>query len=232
MTKEEYAKQIENIILFFEGKKKRVIKNLQKQMELFSYSQEYEKAGDIKRRLFTLTHIQDVALIKDISLPRRSLDSSGSGDSGSGLGGGEFRIESYDIAHLSGTNVVGVMTVVEDGEVKKSDYRKFKIKEDPGVNDTKALREVLARRLGHIEWRMPDLVVVDGGTAQKRAMEKVLREHKVSIPVVSVVKDEHHRPKEILGDKKWLIHERAILLSNAEAHRFAITFHKLLRGKL
>ena len=217
ITKEQYAEQIRNIILFFEGKKKRLLNNLEKQMKSFAENHEFEKANLAKHTLFTLNHIQDISLIKDdrISEPSET-----------------FRIESYDIAHMSGLNVVGVMTVVENGEVKKSDYRKFKIRNDPGVNDTKALSEVLSRRLGHIEWKMPDLIVVDGGTAQKRAIERILQRNKERIPVVSVVKDERHRPKQILGDKKWLRFESEILLSNSEAHRYAIRYHTHLRGKI
>ncbi|OHA97242.1 MAG: hypothetical protein A3C63_02960 [Candidatus Zambryskibacteria bacterium RIFCSPHIGHO2_02_FULL_39_82] len=227
ITQEQYTEQIKNIILFFEGNKKRLVKNLQVQMKSFAENKEFEKANITKHTLFTLNHIQDISLIKEESkgLTLRL------GSQGQTLDSG-FRIESYDIAHLSGTNVVGVMTVVEDGEIKKSEYRKFKIRDNPGVNDTKALSEVLSRRLAHIEWRLPDLIVVDGGTAQRRLMERILRENKLDIPVVSVVKDEHHRPKQILGDKKHLMYEREILLSNSEAHRFAITFHKQLRNKL
>ncbi len=220
ISKENYVKQIENIKLFFEGDKKKLVKNLEKQMRSFAKEKKFEEANITKRTLFTLNHIQDVSLIKEEGkLVQHPMLHS-------------FRIESYDIAHMSGENVVGVMTVVEDGEIKKSDYRKFKIKESPGVNDTKALSEVLSRRLGHIEWRFPDLVVVDGGVAQKRVMERVLKEHNLDIPIVSVVKDERHRAKEILGDKKWLKYEREILLSNAEAHRYAVGFHKLLRNKI
>ena len=218
MGKVEYTKRIEDIVLFFEGNKKRLIKNLEKEMKSLAQGNQFETANEVKRRLFTLTHIQDISLIKEKTVQSSVLHS--------------FRIESYDIAHLSGTNVVGVMTVVEDGEAKKSDYRKFKIKDEPGVNDTKALSEILSRRLGHIEWPLPDLVVVDGGVAQKRVMEKILREHGQRIPVVSVVKDKYHRPKQILGDKRWLEYEREILLSNMEAHRFAIGFHKQLRNRL
>jgi excinuclease ABC subunit C len=216
ITKEEYAERIKNIILFFEGQKKRLVKNLEKQMESFAKKHQFEKANITKRTLFTLTHIQDISLIKEEKIDELN----------------SFRIEGYDIAHISGTNVVGVMTVIEAGEAKKSDYRKFKIKEDPGVNDTKALGEVLSRRLAHLEWKFPDLLVIDGGLAQKRVAEKIIRQNNLDIPVVSVVKDEYHRPKQILGDKKWLQYEREIILSNSEAHRFAIGFHKHLRGKL
>ena len=246
ISKEEYAKQIENVILFFEGNKKRLMKNLEKQMQSFSKNREFERANLTKRTLFTLNHIQDISLIKE-EVSRTPLDIRS--QMSKGVFDTPFRIESYDIAHLSGTNVVGVMTVVEDGEKKLSDYRKFKIHpvQNSGfqrnpvsngtwdhriVNDTAALAQILSRRLAHIEWRFPDLIVVDGSVAQKRVMEKILRENKVDIPVVSVVKDEYHRPKEILGDKKWLVHEREILLSNSEAHRFAIGFHKQLRRKM
>ena len=225
ITQKQYAEQIKNIILFFQGNKKRLIKNMKKQMKDFAKTHQFEKANQTKKTLFALSHIQDISLIK-YDVPRACLATLPRHALGSG-----FRIESYDVAHLSGTNVVGVMTVLEDGEVKRSDYRKFKIK-DPAINDTKTLAEILSRRLGHIEWPMPELIVVDGGIAQKRVMEKVLREDKQNIPVVSVVKDEYHRPREILGDKKWLKFEQEILLSNAEAHRFAIGFHKQLREKL
>ena len=233
ITKREYSKTIKNITLFFESNKDKLIKNLEKQMKGFAKSREFEKAQKIKKTIFILNHIQDISLLKD-DVSRLNLDTN-------------FRIESYDIAHLSGTNVVGVMTVIEDGEVKKSDYRKFKIKENPGINDTEALLEVLSRRLNHNEWARPNLIVVDGGKAQKNIMEKVLKENKINIPVVSVVKDEKHKPIKILGIEKlqdlkiekldlsrgalvkW---ENQILLANAEAHRFAIGFHKKLRGKI
>ncbi len=225
ISKEDYRKQIRKIVLFFEGNKTKLINSLKKEMRTFSNSREYENAGKIKRQIFALYHIQDISLIKAGPMSRVPLDTK------------TFRIESYDIAHLSGTNVVGAMTVVEDGEAKKSDYRKFKIKNDPGINDTKALSEMLTRRLNHTEWPMPDLIVVDGGTAQKRVAEHVLNKNKINIPVVSVVKDERHKPKGIIGierlkNLKIEDLERQILLSNAEAHRFTISFHKKLRGKL
>jgi len=229
LTDGEYGKTITNIKMFFEGDKKKLIKSLEKQMKMYAKSRKFEKAQGIKKTIYTLNHIQDIALIKE-DVSRTALGIEG------------FRIESYDIAHMSGQNVVGVMTVVEDGEVKKSDYRKFKIKGNlslregnavqGGNNDTAGLKEVLERRLAHIEWKFPDLIVVDGGTAQKNIVEKVLKQNNHKIPVVSVVKDERHKPKEILGDKMWLKYEKEILLSNAEAHRYAISFHKVLRGKM
>jgi excinuclease UvrABC nuclease subunit len=213
ISEEAYNTTIKHIVHFFNGEKKAILKDLEKQMKLLAKERKFEEAGELKRQIFALTHIHDVSLIKEENFEAKA-------PSG-------FRIESYDIAHMSGQNMVGVMTVqIENGE-----YRKFKIQHNTGADDTKALKEVITRRLGHNEWRLPNLIVVDGGVAQKKAIEKVLQENMVAIPVVSVVKDERHKPKEILGDKKYLKYEKEILLSNAEAHRYAIGFHKTLRNK-
>lgn len=216
ISKNDYAKIIKNIVLFFQGNKRRIVKNLEKQMKGFATQKEFEKANIIKHTIFALNHIRDVSLIKS--------------DVRENVNKGNFRIESYDVAHMSGKNMVGVMTVVENGEIKKSDYRKFKIKTIFDANDTGSLAEIFERRLGHIEWRFPDLIVVDGGVAQRRVVERILEKNNIRIPVVSVLKDERHKPKEIQGDKQWLKYESEILLSNNEAHRFAIDYHKKLRG--
>ena len=95
----QYAKTIRNIKLFFEGKKKELVKSLEKEMYVYAKKQEFEKANKVKKTLYALNHIRDVSLLKrDMS------------DVGKAL-----RIEAYDVAHLSGTNMVGVMTVIEDG---------------------------------------------------------------------------------------------------------------------
>ena len=83
---------------------------------------------------------------------------------------------------------------------------------------------------------MPDLIAVDGGIAQKNAAEKIVAETGLVIPVVSIVKDDRHRPRDILAStpvaKKLVTeHRAAILLANAEAHRFAIAYHRRTRGK-
>lgn len=217
-SKKDYARIIKNIALFFQGRKKYLIKKLEREMKVAAKNEKFEKASDIRDTIFALSHIHDVSLIK------RELKEDA---------GGIFRIECYDIAHLSGTNTVGVMTVVQNGEASKGDYRKFKIREVKGVNDTAHLKEVLERRLGHPEWRLPNLIVVDGSTAQKNAAESVLVKYGFQIPVVGVVKNEHHHPCNIIGESSIVrSHEKDILLGNAEAHRFAITYHKKLRSRL
>ena len=79
-----------------------------------------------------------------------------------------FRIEAYDVAHMSGTGTVGVMTVIQNGEVSRNDYRMFKIRTKTRGSDTDALREVLERRFNHPEWQFPNLLVIDGGTTARQ----------------------------------------------------------------
>ena len=229
ITQAEYKDRIQNLKLFFEGKKKAVLKNLEKEMSEHAKTQEFEKAAAVRKTIFALNHIQDIALLKH----EHKIDASAGGEVNDGDSMNVFRIEAYDVAHISGKNVVGVMVVVEDDEPKKSDYRKFNIKINPGVNDTAALKEILRRRLGHLEWPLPKLIVVDGGQAQFNAAESVLTERGFTIDLVSVVKDERHKPRGIMGNETISEkYKRAIILANSEAHRFAITFHRKKRDKI
>ncbi len=214
-SRSKYLQTIRHITLLFEGKKPALIAELKREMKDAVKREEFEKAEQAKRQIFALTHIRDISLIKE-DVDRNI---------------GNFKIEAYDVAHLGGSAMVGVMVVVEDGVARKSDYRKFKIKTVQGANDTKSLQEILERRFTHEEWTLPKLIVVDGSKAQINAAQKVLNDHGYQIPIIGVVKDEHHRPRDILGDKKHIAgNEQAILLANAEAHRFAIAYHKRLRG--
>ena len=215
-NKEEYMRTIRHIRLFFEGKKAEIIAELEKEMMQRAGEERFEEADLLKRKIFALQHIQDVALIKDEHRLYRDENL--------------VRIEAYDIAHMQGEHMVGVMTVVEGGEPAKSEYRKFKIQSLTGSNDPAGLKEVLERRLAHPEWPYPQIIVVDGSTAQKNAAEHVLRKAGVLIPVVAVVKDERHKPVRLVAAKKLLEkHEHAILLANAESHRFAVTYHRSKR---
>ena len=215
ISKEEYAKQIKNIMLFLSGKKMAVVRFLKKEMANLAENQEFEKADEIKRKIFALEHIQDVSLMKRDVL-RRGL-----------------RIEAYDVAHQNGENNVGVMVVVENGEVNKGEYRKFKIRGDFPADDLRSLHEVLDRRLNHPEWCFPDIIVVDGGALQVAVAEKILKRDGLKIAVVGVVKNEYHRPKNILGDTDVIKkNEPAILLANSEAHNFAINYFRKLANKI
>ena len=239
VPKDEYNENIKNIKLLFQGKKKSIIKNLKTRMVYFSKLKDFEKAAKVRDQIFALDHINDVALIKeDIIASQKNVNSSrftlkGSDtDKNFQFSATQYRIEAYDVAHMGGKNMVGVMTVLENGEVNKNEYRKFIIRTQDDANDTGALEEILSRRFRHTEWGLPNLIVVDGSTAQVNTAKRVLSRYQFSIPVVGVVKDEHHKPKAIIGDENIIkIYKKQILLINNEAHRFAITFHKQKRNK-
>ena len=219
MGKEAYKKRIREIRMFLKGRKKQLIKMLEKDMKQYAQKQEFEEAKGVQKRIFALQHIQDVSLLK-----RDGTETENSSTS--------FRIEAYDIAHTAGMQTVGAMVVLINGEKIPSEYRTFTIRNATKGDDIGALREVLSRRLGHQEWKMPNLIVVDGGTAHINAAEAVLKGNEVKIPVVSVVKTEKHTPREVLGQKKYTQqHEKEIITANAEAHRFAIKQHKKKRSR-
>ncbi len=215
-----YMRNIQHVKLFFQGKKNRVRELLTSDMKRCIRTEQFEQAALIRNKLFALNHINDIALIGDNIIETSNVD--------------RFRIESYDIAHMSGKNTVGVMTVVTDGRVDKSAYRKFKIKTlaTGAINDYASLAEIVTRRLQHTEWPLPSIFVVDGGIGQYNAVQQVLTDAGVTIPVVSVIKDSRHKPKAFHGNTSLIRkHKSAILLANSESHRFAIEYHTLLRGK-
>lgn len=217
---EKYTENIKHIVQFFQGKKKDILKSLKKEMKSSVKELAFERAGVLKRQIFALEHINDTSLIKNDFFENTSNEES------------DFRIEAYDVAHTSGKEMVGVMTVATNASVDKNEYRKFIIKGVRESNDPKALEEMLMRRFRHSEWGIPDLVLVDGNNVQKSVAERVLKFYSLSIPVIALVKDEKHQPRDFIGGVEFVKkYKSLLLLLNNEAHRFAITFHKKKRGE-
>jgi excinuclease ABC subunit C len=217
-SRRRYQRTIANLIMFFEGKKKQLQAKLVREMNAHAKKMEFEEAQAAKRLIYALDHVNDMALIKE------------EGRKGFGVGGEfklqNFRMEAYDIAHLSGSNVVGAFTVSINGEFAPAEYRKFILSAQEN-NDTKNLKEILSRRLNHTEWTYPDLIIVDGGEQQLHAAKSVLSARRVNISVVGLVKDERHKARLIIGDVDSVgAREKEIIQLNAECHRFAIKFHR------
>ncbi|MFM2330513.1 MAG: hypothetical protein RLZZ26_20 [Candidatus Parcubacteria bacterium] len=213
----EYRRTIRNVMLFLSGRGKQLRKTLEREMRSAASEERFEDASTARRQLFALDHIQDVSLIKDENL-------NGSTTSAS-------RIEAYDTAHLSGTNAIGVMTVVADGVPVKREYRTFRIRGVTKNDDIASLREILSRRLNHPEWAFPQAIVIDGGTTHKKAAESVLAGLNIHIPVCAVVKDERHRPREVIGARRAGLSEADAVLANSEAHRFSLALHRKARSR-
>jgi len=221
MSKEEYARTIRHICELFGGNFKGLKRQLAREMKAAAANEHFEEAATLRRQIAALEHIRDISLIKS--------ERVSSGGPSIGLRAGGFRIEAFDVAHTGGTETVAVMTVVNNGEMVKNAYRKFKIRSATN-DDVGALKEALSRRLDHDEWPLPRVFVVDGGKGQVRAAEHILKEKGIGIPVVGVVKNEFHKPERLIGNKRTIeAYERDMLLANGEAHRFAIAYHRRRR---
>ncbi len=159
------------------------------------------------------------------------------------------RMEAYDISNTNGFESVGSMIVYERGKPKRNDYRKFKIKGIRGADDYGSMREVLTRRFTHgLKEReenaqigkftvFPDLILMDGGKGQVNVALQVLEDLRLNIPVCGMVKDDHHRTRGLYYNNIEIPIDRSseafrlITRIQDEAHRFAVEYHRQLRGK-
>ncbi len=220
INKKQYRQNIRNLRLFLQGKRDKLVKGLKKDMQKAATSLYFEEAGRLKRQLFALGHIQDVALISrdDIDIEREGV-----------------RIEGYDISNISGTNPVGSMVVSVGGRLAKNEYRKFKIHTIFQSDDVGMMKEMLSRRFTHTSptggWPLPVLVLVDGGKGQVNVARSVIAEAGLRIPVVGIVKGPTRKKNEFVGRIPEGIKKEALIQLRDEAHRFAIRYHREVRAK-
>lgn len=150
------------------------------------------------------------------------------------------RIESFDNSHLFGTYYVGGMVVFDNFLPNKNEYRKYKIETDV-KDDLGAMREVLYRRYYKVlmeNLKKPDLIVLDGGKTQITVCKEIIDSLNLNIPIVGLVKDEHHRTNHLLNERyeEIAIPEDSNLFLylskiQEEVHRFAITYHRNIKSK-
>ena len=221
VSKKDYTRNIKNIRLFFEGKKEQIIKSLEREMQSASKSLEFEKAETLKRQLFALQHIQDVALISE-DKPRLESTSP-------------LRIEGYDISNISGTAATGSMVVFRGSEPDKDQYRKFKIRSITGPDDVGMLKEVMRRRFSRSTkiggWPTPDLLLIDGGRGQINGVKMVLNQLGIKIPVIGIAKGPERKRNDIIGIIPRGVSRVTLIRVRDEAHRFAVGYHKRLRSR-
>ncbi|MCY9158958.1 excinuclease ABC subunit UvrC [Bacillus atrophaeus] len=153
------------------------------------------------------------------------------------------RIEAFDNSNIQGTNPVSAMIVFIDGKPNKKEYRKYKIKTVTGPDDYGSMREVVRRRYSRVlreNLPLPDLIIIDGGKGQINAAKDVLEnELGLDVPIAGLAKDDKHRTSNLLiGDPLEAIYlernsQEFYLLQRIqdEVHRFAISFHRQIRGK-
>jgi excinuclease ABC subunit C len=233
-----------------EGESQKIMKELEKDRDLASKSEKYEEALELQKRINALSIVTmpfhkpfeyDVNPNLRIDIRQQELD-----ELMATLNQNSFtltkleRIECYDISNIQGTNATGSMVVLTNGEIDKSEYRRFKIRQDGKPNDFAMMKEVLKRRLNRNDWDRPDLIIVDGGKGQVSAAMTALASLGVTIPLIGLAKrletiviplgeKEEHFKEVLLPKDSPAIH--LITRIRDEAHRFAITYHKKLRSK-
>jgi len=259
------------LIRVLEGKSQTVVKELTHEMEELSKSERFEDAQKIKRQILALQVITEPArrpFEYDVNPNLRSdirqneLTQLKEALLAKGLEVEKLeRIECYDISNIQGTNSTGSLVVLTNGEIDKSQYRKFKISIDGKPNDFAMMQEMLERRLKHTDWSDPDLIIVDGGKGQVASALLSMQLKERYFPLVGLAK----REETIIIPTSQKFHNESLFEKKAsdqprlygqneehfielslpkdspslhliqrirnEAHRFAITYHRKLRSK-
>jgi excinuclease ABC subunit C len=240
ISRDDYEKNIRGIRLILEGKKKSLVTALEKEMQAAAKKNEFEKAAQLRNRIFALNHIRDVSLItrddENFQIPN-SKSQTNSNDQISKSK--NLRIEAYDVSNISGQYATGSMVVFENNLPNKKEYRKFKIKTVVGSDDVGMMREVLSRRFRN-DWPMPDLILLDGGQGHLNMAEKLLHEELgLAVDIAAVAKGQTRKNLKFKISNLKLNQEIQNVLKDKflvkrimdEAHRFAIVYHRKLRGK-
>jgi excinuclease ABC subunit C len=225
----EYRRQVFQLIYFLEGKRQTVTNELEKLMNQASKDLDFEQAGNIKRQLDGMSYITQKTISPDsyISNPELLIEKrlqglrelshvlsgywkrfSQSNNDEATLDSHPLisRIECFDISNISGQYAVGSMVVCVNGEMSKSDYRKFRVKREQAPNDVAMMAEILRRRFKRLQYKehnaekdrnsdssfnaTPDLIIVDGGKGQLSMAYTVLAEFGLDIPIVGMTKRE------------------------------------------
>lgn len=224
-AKEYRKKVIHPLVLFLQGKKKQLLKNLEKEMLAAAKKENFEEAARLRNQIKMLQRIQDIALLNNNFVSENQSEILNHKSSIS-------RIEGYDISNLGESGKVGSMVVFDENGPIKSEYKKFKIKTVVGQSDVDCLAEVLERRLKHTEWPLPDIFLIDGGKPQVNKIIKVLKEFKISRPIVGIAKGKERKRNDFfvsqeISDIKEI--KNLLIKVRDEAHRFAINYQRKLR---
>lgn len=243
ISKEEYKKDIKRLQMFLAGNKTRLLKQMQKEMLEASKSKDYEQAAKLRDEIHLLetldrrgeldTHVQPEVFQLD---PTKGLNGL---QRVLKLDAAPRTIEGIDIAHLGGGETVASLVQFIDGLPFKPGYRRFKIREVPGVDDFASIHEVVARRYGKLHASgesFPDIVLIDGGKGQLSAAMAAFAELSITPPtVLSLAKknEEIFLPgqSDPLRLSRHAFALRLLQYVRDEAHRFAQHYHHILRRK-
>lgn len=247
----EYKRNLRKIAAFLNGNKDQVIRLLEREREEYSKREEFELAQTVQKRIEQIRlitsntydpfHYIDKPDFYFERIEKESISLQEILTPYYPNIGRLTRIECYDISNISGQYAVGSMVVFENGDKNAKEYRRFKIRTKNTPDDFHMMREVLSRRARNASWPIPNLLVIDGGKGQVSSVLQALAGHGKKWPVIGLAKREEtivvplkeSSGLEFLEIKLPHSTPGVNLLRRIrdEAHRFAITYHKLLRKK-
>lgn len=244
ISKEKYGETVERTRWFFEGRKDKLIEEWTTRMNVLSADMRFEEAAQLRDRIETLEHMNERVTFREMTeemLADRVRGSRAVQDlmKALGLKKPPERIECFDISHIQGVEKVASMVSFHRGRPDKSNYRKFIIRTVEGIDDFKSMAEAVGRRYRRLKKEgkpFPDLVLIDGGKGQLSAALRAITEVGVEgIPLAALAKEEEELFVPGRSESIRLPEDSPALLLvrhvRDEAHRFAITFHRLRRGK-
>jgi len=232
ISKKDYQAMIENIKLLLEGRQEELYDSLKKAMQEKAAQKDFEQAAALRDQMQSIASLYSTSKIKNYLQEAQQLKEA------LHLSLVPETIEAMDISHISAAGAVGSLVYFRKGKPDKNNYRRFKIKEVKGNNDYLMLSEVARRRYSRLKEEniaLPDLILVDGGKGQVSAVKKELDKLHLDISLLGLAKE---KEEIFLADKK-----NAILLPSDspalqllqrvrdEAHRFAQSYHHILRSK-
>lgn len=235
----EYMKIINCFSKFLEGKKQELLGGLTLEMGQYSKDLKFEQAFKVKKIIEGITYLTSPTKITNyLANPNflEDLNKNSLEELRNVLNLPELpvRIEAYDISNFQGSNATGSMVVLTNGDIDKSQYRRFKIKIAGRPNDVGMHKEMMGRRLTHLEWPLPQLFLIDGGRGQAYAIAELCNLKGINVPVFGLAKimEWIYPPKgEVLKLPKRSLALRLLQKIRDESHRFAISYHRKLRKK-
>ncbi|MEK9144764.1 MAG: UvrB/UvrC motif-containing protein [Elusimicrobiota bacterium] len=244
ISSEDYRAIAKNAVLFFSGRTRHLKKRFTGEMSAASAALDYERAALLRDNLAALEHMSERVRFQEVRPPKvaQRLDASrgvSALQSALGLSRPPHHVECFDVAHLFGRSSAASMVCFLGGEPNKGHYRRFKIRTVAGIDDFASIAEAVSRRYRRLKDEgapMPDLVLIDGGKGQLSAAQKALESVKVRLPLAALAKREEEvfqpdasKPLQLDRGSPAL---RLLQRLRDEAHRFAVTYHRSLRGKV
>ena len=238
ILKKMYKKYINQVVSILKGNTKTIIKAMKQRLNELAKNNKYEEAIVVRNKMLRFDRLLDLRddleffpndnenKLKEMLVVLKKYFSQLVKLA---------RIETYDISNIGLSQAVGSMVVMKNSQIDKGEYRRFKIKQAGLRSDFDRLKEVISRRLKQ-PWPLPDLIIIDGGRPQIKAIIKVFQENQINIPLLGIAKNPDRVIVGVDGFPNLFLKNNSKVLNiirilRDESHRFARKYHLFLRSK-